>query len=219
MIICLITLGSIATSSVPAPDDSHIWLYSTQSKHITLEQSQNQIQHLTDLALQVQIFRIGLKSTQENILYQVRGFYVLILTGLLPALFLTSNKKTAIQVAGIFITLFMYGLDVYLKDISQRPDKYIRCDAKTVRTLSKIQPDSTHWYYIDFDRDTVAGVVNSTKPIRSLVDEDKEEGMLGNRLCRKIGEALTPKFDQICFYMVPIIIFIWGDWKRGRKAS
>ncbi|MFI5253442.1 MAG: hypothetical protein ACHQQQ_13540 [Bacteroidota bacterium] len=215
IIIGLILLGFYVNRFKASSDDSYIWLDSTKSDYLNLEQSQSQIQHLTNLTLQVQTLHINQSSNKDNLIWQTRGFYILLLAGLFPALFLsdTSNRRTAIKIAGIIMTVFMYGLDVQNKDLNQRFDKYIRCDAKTVRMLAKIRPDSTHWYYIDFD--TATNVI--TKAKHSFSADDAEEKIIDNSLHRKSYEALTPTLDQSCFYMVPVLIFVWGDWKRDRK--
>jgi hypothetical protein len=219
IICCVLNVLNIFLPS-PVTDNTHVWLYHRDSTHINLEQSQNHIQELTSFALQVQVYRENQKATKENLIFQIRGFFVIILSGLLTALFVTKkgpNIIEGIQWVGLILTVLIYGLEINLMDISQRIDKYINCDAKTVRSLCKTEPDSTHWYYINFDKDTVVDARSSSKTLSMI---DSEETRPCTRRERKIEEALTPKLEHSCFYMFPLLIFVWGGWLRtSRRGS
>jgi hypothetical protein len=193
--------------------DTRVWLRRYDSSQVSREQSQIQLRELTNLALQVQQLHLTGRNEDENFIYQVRNFFIVIFASLLSALFLTEKRPTGgLQAVGVALSLIIFLQDIHLAYDSRAYIKFINCDAKTVRELSKTEPDSSHWYYLDFDKDRVIYDPTLTCMWDSI-DLNSIHKIQMNSENRERGEwhgFLTPGPEQSCFYVLPLLIFLWG---------
>jgi hypothetical protein len=142
-------------------------------------------------------------NSRESSHQQTRGFYVLIIIGLLSISLTKPNVKILSSILCALI-LVMYVLEVHELDLNERYTVASRTYSRQVDTLTNYLSNSTNWY------------VFSNKPIYDWMNRESD---FGNRLNRKLIKAVfLYDADQLVLYIIPLtIIFLWSIRNRNIK--
>lgn len=186
------------------PSTTETFLKKNDSLLVSQEQLQNRLRTLAEVILQHQSSTGQLYSASEDRRMQARNFYSVILVGLVSAALLMGQEKRrkktdepateevrtrrGVGLVVMVVAVLMYGLDVHMLDVMQRQVPVYTRLSNTLQQLLEIAPNDAHWYTLDF----------------TAYKETKSEPW--TRISRKIGRFIQPNFEQIVFYVLPIML-------------
>lgn len=180
-------------------------LFSVDTLHILYQQVKEHNENLRAL-LQTKISDESKQvANREASHQQMRGFYVLIVSGLIfLALSLTEKPKTEYPVLKIVLLfiIVMYGLDVHELDLNKRLRRSYEIYHKELNTLVNLPEDSVKWF-----------VFSS----REIKPEMSETSKWGRRYIRKIVRATKPDTSQLVLYGLPFAAIYWYIKKYNVK--
>ncbi len=144
-------------------------------------------------------------TTREASFQQMRGFYIVLLGGLLSIFFLKASDKVEIFGVIMLIIVIMYLLEVNHQDIIER---YIKNNSTVLTKAVYILVDSKNdsvWYSYD------------KKPGEEVLKREKE---FATRFKRKLLSAQYPKPDQFALYFIPFLFLAcWKVKQRGDRLT
>jgi hypothetical protein len=152
-------------------------------------QTEVRLQHLTDLALQVQSLHSTIRTNRENVQMQTRGFYVVILSVLLSGIFGLISQRNKMFLITMVVIILMYVLDVSWNYDIQRMDRGLAYDINTVQALLALQPSDSALVFIDFSKSDADMQADSDPSLRWQ---------------RKYENATAPSLIEIILYLLPL---------------
>jgi hypothetical protein len=135
-------------------------------------------------------------ATREASHQQMRGFYVLILAGLIT-IFLAKNTpgKSTLAIIMMAIIGVMYGLEVHQLDLYERYRASVYVYSDAINDLVDSLNTSGIWYKFDYSEMKAAMKSADSSSIRWT---------------RKALKATHPSYDQLAIYVFPfLLLFIW----------
>lgn len=204
--VLIATAGVVAHFDETPTATSETFLSRTDSLLISSDLARDQVKRLTDVTLQYEISWAQLIAAREDLRMQTRSFYAVIFVGLFSAALITQPKRRSIGNAILIVAILMYAVDVHTLDIIKRQEPNSIKLRNTLLQLLSVPSESTSWYTIDLQ----------TSPTQS------DGSWFGRftkvtlpRLRRKFTSGLTPSFEQIGFYFVPILLLAATRRKLG----
>jgi hypothetical protein len=152
-------------------------------------QTEARLQHLTDLALQVQSLHSTIRTNRENVQMQTRGFYVVILSVLLAGVFGLVSQRNRMLLITMVVVILMYVLDVSWNYDIQRMDRGLAYDINTVQALLSLQPSDSALVFLDYTKSD------------SEMQADSDPSV---RWHRKYESATAPSLIEIILYLIPL---------------
>jgi hypothetical protein len=153
------------------------------------------------LLLQLVAIDNSAAASRESAAMQFRGFFVVILAGLL-SLLLKEKTASEYRIGNVLLAaiVLVYLLEVHRDDLNARYHivSYVHTTAAVEVTNSPSA--KTTWYSLGPDDSLTAKMLQSSK--------------FGIRMPRKILEALSPNADQIVLYFVPYSYVLFILWRR-----
>jgi hypothetical protein len=152
-------------------------------------QTEARLQHLTDLALQVQSLHSTIRTNRENVQMQTRGFYVIILSALLAVVFGLVSQRNKMLIIAMIAVILMYILDVSWNYDIQRMDRGLAYDINTVQALLSLEPSDSALVFLDYTKSDAEMQVGSDPSMRWQ---------------RKYESATSPSLIEIILYLLPL---------------
>ncbi len=144
------------------------------------------------------------RTTSNASVQQMRGFYIILLAGLLSIFFSSENARLQISVLSMCVIGIVFSLEVHQQDVNERNGRFVATElTKAVDTLINSSQD-TVWYSFSYE------------PIKKALES---KGECLKRLKRKLLKALKPKPDQFALYVLPFLFLVWRIRQINKKRS
>jgi hypothetical protein len=178
-------------------------LFPNDTIHVNVHQIKEHNENLRDLLQQRIAIEYAHEATRESSRQQMRGFYVLIIAGLLSIYISWKNKVTPTNIYILMVLIsIIYLIEIHQNDLNQRFEAAGKIYSEKLYDVINSVNDSTTWYYFSYKD------INTQMDTSSNWDE---------RYTRKILWLLRPNAEQIALYHFPLIALLW--WRSNSKAN
>jgi hypothetical protein len=171
-------------------------LFPNYKIHVDVNQIKEHNGLLLDLLNQRMTISYTEVATRESSNQQMRGFYILILAGLLSIVIskLGRDSQRKIYIFMMVVITAMYFLEVHQIDLNERYKNNAQTYSENIsRFVNKVQDTST-WYYFSSN---------------DMFKQWNEASTIYNRWERWIKRAIRPKAAQVTIYFIPYTLIFW----------